>query len=112
MCQYCEKQNEFAKSTDLSLTIEEDTLIVESNDDWANSCREYKEKINFCPMCGRRLSNENILSDKEIVELAEKYNPNYEEPTNSLEYTRWNSGFVAGYKKALSNEKNKSNYGK
>lgn len=55
MCEYCEKNHEFAKSPDLSLTIEGNILIVE---DLAYFCGTYKEEINFCPMCGRKLSND------------------------------------------------------
>lgn len=57
MCEYCEKQIEIAKSPSLSLTIEKEKLIIEAIDCWGNS-PIVEEIINFCPMCGRKLSNE------------------------------------------------------
>lgn len=58
MCQYCEKRRIIGewKPDRLSIRIEKDLInenhcnLVVSIDAW-----EYTEKINFCPMCGRKL---------------------------------------------------------
>lgn len=100
MCKYCEEGYSLADNEANVIDINNNVITFESFNEWHDPNSREEIQINFCPMCGRKLSEP--LSDKEIANLAMKCNPNYDEPTHSLEYVRWEDGFIAGYKKALS----------
>lgn len=62
MCEFCEKaKNLSTTNSELefvyhTVTIENDTLIVNSFDDWDDINKKEEIKINFCPICGRKLN--------------------------------------------------------
>lgn len=58
MCRFCEGNKSIVLSNGLEITLDEDKLDLEY---YFCRCGSFADelKINYCPMCGKKLGNNN-----------------------------------------------------
>ena len=109
ICKYCECK-EYLKGTTFDEIDEEFRLIKDMGGWWIISDRVQIYGIEYCPMCGRKLAEDNIPYKEVVDYLNEKTGRNFKHTTKSTQTcirARFNDGFELDDFKKVVDKKSK-----